>query len=104
MGRNKRCYISGKISGLPIEVAKRNFTFTDDYIGTKLKLHPVNPMKKKIPDNSPWLLHMVLDIALLCVCRYVYFQANWQESRGARIEMRIAKRLKKEIFFETVLI
>lgn len=100
MKKKKKCYNSGKISGLPYLVAYNNFLTADKRI-EKLGFHPVNPMTKGWPKPSaPWLLHMIVDVWHLLWCDAVYFQHNWADSRGARIEFQIALTLDKTLIYQ----
>ena len=99
----KRIYISGKITGLDLKDARDNFydaAFTLWWNG----YNPVNPMRETYFFNRigklPWCVYMFFDIILLLQCRGIYMQSNWRESRGARIEYRIAKFLNYESIFE----
>ena len=95
-----RVYISGKITGLPIDqVAEK---FNSHAVLLKLKgYEPVNPV-----DVSPyhiskqWHDYMVDDIAALFQCDAIYMLADWGQSRGARIEYQIAKELGLKIIFQ----
>ena len=87
----RNCYNSGKISGK--DDAFRAFKRADFEIIDK-GFNPINPMRCGLPESFPWLLHMVVDILILVfTCRYAYFQSNWKESKGARIEHRVCKLL-----------
>lgn len=92
----KKCYISGRISGLPRMETERNFSSSvlqlvrEGYI-------PVNPMNNGMPRWMPWIIHMVVDIITIISCPTVALQPNWKQSQGARIEHRIAVWLGKEI-------
>ena len=97
----KRIYISGKITGLSLADARENFSsaaFTVWWNG----YDPVNPMENSFNriNGVPWALHMFFDIILLLQCRGIYMQSNWRDSRGARIEYKIAKFLNYESIFE----
>ncbi|GAE14622.1 hypothetical protein JCM6292_785 [Bacteroides pyogenes JCM 6292] len=95
-----KIYVSGKISGLPIEEAKQRFADAQallDGIG----FEAVNPMKKSLPANATWEQHMVKDIELLFKCDAIYMMDNWIDSKGALIEYDIAKRLGLDIWFES---
>lgn len=85
-----KVYLSGKISGLPIADAIQKFAFASNQIRA-LRLVPVNPMEKSLPADACWKEHMVQDIALLFECQAIYLQADWKESKGARIEECIAR-------------
>ena len=98
----KRIYISGKITGLDPKRAWMNFlTVEIDY--TRLGIPVVNPMSKRYFFNRmgklPWIAYIFFDIILLLGCRGIYLQPNWKESKGARIEHRIAKFLRFTIIY-----
>lgn len=99
MDNKKRCYNSGKIGGLPYLKALNNFRKADEAI-KNMGFVPVNPMYNGINPSYPWIIHMVVDILLLATCGNIYFQSNWESSRGSGIEFKIAKFLRMEIWFE----
>ena len=97
-----RIYISGKITGLDPKRAWMNFLKVEiDY--TRLGIPVVNPMSKRYFFNRmgklPWIVYIFFDIILLLGCRGIYLQQNWEESKGARIEYRIARFLKFTIIY-----
>lgn len=94
----KKCYISGRISGLPWGTVERNFSSAVLQI-FKFGYVPVNPLNSFLPRNAPWILHMAVDCIMLLLCDSVAFQSNWRESRGAMIEYKVAKLAKKEMVF-----
>lgn len=96
--KRRKCYNSGKIGGLPLPVAAHKFEQADKEIRC-LGYEPVNPLNNGLQYSDPWIMHMVLDIINLMGCPVVYFQADWRESRGARIEYRVAKLLRKQMIF-----
>ena len=80
--------------------AYSNFELADRQIALR-GYTPVNPMKKQWPKYSaPWWLHMVVDLWALIGCDAVYFQRNWPESRGARIEFQAALWFEKDIIYQ----
>ena len=100
MKRKRKCYNSGKISGLPYLTAYGNFLAADKDIESR-GFVPVNPMKEGwLKPSAPWILHMLVDLWKMVWCDAVYFQKNWPESRGARIEFQVALNLNKELLYE----
>jgi len=95
----KRCYNSGKITGLPDLDYILNFMDADDEI-KELGYNPINPLTHVMSADVPWWLHMTVDILLLLTCRTAYFQENWKDSRGARIEHNIAKFFRMKIIYQ----
>ncbi|MEG2599113.1 MAG: DUF4406 domain-containing protein [Muribaculaceae bacterium] len=59
---------------------------------------PVNPLNNGIKPERPWLLHMVVDIATLLRCDAICMLPDWRDSRGARLERRVAKILRIPVF------
>ena len=96
-----KIYISGKISGLPLEEPHQRFDDAEALLES-IGFDVVNPMKKDLPDAASWKEHMVQDISLLLDCDAIYMMDNWVESRGAGIEYDIAKRLDLDFYFESI--
>ena len=92
-----RCYISGQITGLDIYEAYTNFVRAEAVV--KKTYIPVNPMTIH-PDNLTWFQYMVRDIWELMFCGTIYVQDNWKQSRGAKIELFIARITNKHVIFE----
>lgn len=88
----KKVYISGKVTGLPINVARKMFSDAEDKINATGKYEAVNPLKDE-KEGYEWEYYMRKDIKLLMDCEFIYFLPNWQESRGANLEMIIAWQL-----------
>jgi len=97
----KKCYISGKITGLPKEDYEYNFNVAEKFVETILNYRAVNPIKV-VPyvEGKSWMYYMLRDIYYLFGCRAIYMQSNWKESKGARIERFIAKLLFMTIIYE----
>ena len=91
----RRIYISGKISGLPIEQATFNFAESAKICERDGK-KPINPLTFKHPLKF-WIGYMVIDIIMLLTCSEIYLQSNWLESKGARLEYKVAKFFRKKI-------
>ena len=86
----KKIYISGQISGQPIDSVREKFERAERRIKA-MGSEPVNPMKNGLPENAPWELHMALDIVLLMGCESIYLLPDWEHSRGATLEKTIAE-------------
>ena len=95
----RRAYLSGKISGLPIEEARAKFQKAEDELILK-GWQVVNPLKKGLPVESTWGQHLLRDIELLMDCDAIFLMPCWQESQGAKIEKFFAeKEFGLEIYF-----
>jgi len=95
MERIRSVYISGQITGLPKEEYTYNFEQAE-FILTLVGFKAVSPLKIK-PLFKTWFWYMVSDIAVLCFCDCIYFLDNWESSRGAKIERKVAEFLRKKI-------
>lgn len=94
----KKCYISGKITGLDLEVAKQNFHNAAVYVES-LGYEAVNPFPEEIDPSDKWVDYMRRDIPLLCGCDAIFMQENYGESKGAKIELEISKYLGLKIIY-----
>lgn len=96
-----KIYISGKITGLPIEIARIRFKAA----GIRINImghESVNPMElTPYDENKSWNDYMIDDIKLLFDCDGIYMIDNWKESKGARIEHNIAIETGKVIFYQS---
>lgn len=94
-----KVYISGKITGLPINEVKIAFASAAEHL--KSRGHdPINPLDNGLSDDMPWEKHMLEDIKMLFGCQAIYLLSTWYDSRGARIEKMIAETLGLKIMFE----
>ena len=87
-----KVYISGPITGLPIEKAKQNFkqkALELEAMGFTV----INPMELPHTHNGKWVSYMREDIIALMICGAIYLLKNWRFSEGAVIEAQLAKRL-----------
>jgi hypothetical protein len=102
--QKRKCYISGKITGLPIDEAIKNFN--------KASLHAmflgydvINPLhiepdgEEPKTENEKWNWFMRSDIKEMMNCDVILMQENWQDSRGAILEHNIAEKLDFTIIY-----
>ena len=93
-----KIYISGKISGLALEVAEKNFEIAEQKI-KEIGHIPVNPMK--LHDYKPeltWHDYMSADLAALVYCDAILMLENWEDSRGAKVEKALAEALNLKVY------
>ena len=92
----KTIYISGKI------------TETDDYkdrfLKAEQKLNPVKAGKwlerYLAPKFPTWVEYMKQDIKAMMLADCIYMLKGYRESKGARLELFLAKVLQYEIIYE----
>lgn len=89
----EKVFISGKVSGFEYYMAYQLFANADRLLSQQ-GYKVINPMKicKK---HWSWIRCMVKCLWAIIFCRKIHKLPNWQESRGARIEYRWAKFLRK---------
>lgn len=92
-----KIYISGKISGLPINEVISTFRSAEAKI-RKFSLTPVSPLDNGLPFEAQWSDQMGKDIAMLLRCDAIYMLPGWQDSEGATIEYLIARQRRMRIF------
>lgn len=94
-----KVYVSGKISGLdPVEAKK---TFIKAELRLKHQGHEVMS-PKGIMDFTGFEHsdYMHVCYAMIDVCDALFLQANWQDSKGARMERSYALEWRKKIIYE----
>lgn len=85
-------YLSGPISGNdPVKVLR-------DFKLAEMKLQSeghtvVNPMEVDHTHDRTWEAYMRRDIVELMRCEAIYMLPGWERSRGAQIELQLAKSL-----------
>lgn len=94
-----KIYISGPISGLPLETVYNNFTNAEVQL-LEQGYEVVNPLNNGLPTTATWEEHMRADLRLLLDCDAIYMLEGWEKSRGARIEYALAVDLKMDIQYQ----
>ena len=94
-----KIYISGKITGLDIEVSKQYFQTVEDEL-LKNGHTPINPWKVLPfhPDHS-WNDYMAEDIKVLMTCDAILMLENWTDSKGAKVEHALAEKLGLQMYY-----
>lgn len=87
--KKKKIYLSGPITSLPLEDARRIFESAEEFI-EKLGHTAVNPMKNGLTPESTWEEHMKRDLAMLLECDTICMLPNFRESKGAMLELDVA--------------
>lgn len=95
----KRCYLSGKVSGLTTSEYTANFQYAAN-AAEKMGYTSVNPVAIHGQKKWCWLRFMVADIRLLLPCEAIYLQRNWRDSKGSKVERFFAKCLQKTIIYQ----
>ena len=95
----KKIYISGQISGRPLEEVRAKFQAAEDKLGEQ-GYEVVNPTKNGLPAAALREGPMALGILHLLKCDAIYMLAGWQFSRGATLEKNIAETTGKEVIYE----
>lgn len=95
----KRVYISGKITGLPIQEVIRKFETAREKL-QRFNFEVVNPLNNGLPFDAEWADQMGKDVALMLRCDAIYLLSNYSSSKGALIELAIARQMRMPIFIE----
>lgn len=97
----KKCYIAGKVTGLSEEDYKAKFRRAEIAV-TILGYDPVNPCELEHDHDKSWLSYMRYALVEFMGCDMIYALPDWEDSRGARIEIQLAKDLGIPIIFENI--
>lgn len=95
MGRReaKKIYISGPISGRPMEEVKKQFEERAQVI-RDMGMEPVSPLEvSPHEEGKSWGEHMMADLEALMNCDGYTMLAGWHNSPGAYIERIFANRM-----------
>lgn len=112
-------YISGQITGLNPSMCKNIFSNAEKKLTKKCSLFAshgekpaqiglftkaINPLKLPVLFKN-WYSRMVIDLFyLFFVADSIFMLTNWKESRGAKIEHKVAKFFNKSIYYEDELL
>jgi hypothetical protein len=94
-----KAYISGKITGLPIEVAYHNFNSAEITLMNE-GFDVINPMTINHNHDLTWESYMKADLIAMLECTHIYMLKDWHLSKGANIEYNLAKDLGLKIIFQ----
>ena len=95
-----KMYISGRITGQPDHMER--FAKAEKHLKGR-GFEVVNPTTLPHEHDKSWGEYMVEGLKALLDCDGVYMLKGWADSRGARIEKRLAQDLgSKLIYFERV--
>jgi hypothetical protein len=97
---NKKCYIAGKIGDLPEEIYKANFEKAKNHV-VQLGLIPISPIDLPHDHDKSWRSYMIEDLTTMMQCSFVYVMDGWLESKGARIEIELARKLQIKILYQS---
>ena len=76
MAKKKKIYVSGKITGLPMEHVKKKFGITCVYL-REIGFEPINPLEiSPFAENKIWEDYMIDDIKELFKCDAIYMLDN----------------------------
>lgn len=88
----KKVYISGMISGMPLQYVKEKFSNAAIDL-KKAGYVPINPLDNGLDEKETWGNHMKADLKLMLDCDMVYLLPDWMNSKGATIEKNLAEAL-----------
>lgn len=94
-----KVYVAGKVTGLSKDKILRKFYES----GKTLKKdgHTVmSPAVLVLNEGFGHEDYMHVCCAMIDVCDAVYMQKDWQDSKGARMELQYAEEHRKKILFE----
>lgn len=94
-----KIYISGAISGIPVQTVTKQFKKGEDEIRDKGH-EPINPLNNGLESSASWIDHMRADIKMLLDCDAIYMLVGWADSRGAIIEKQLAQNLGMKVFLQ----
>ena len=95
----KKVYISGKISGKPIEETERKFAEAEERLRAE-GYEVLSPLKNGLPLESDYSSHMIIDLLMLFQADAIYMLHDWSDSNGAITELAAAKATGKLIMYE----
>lgn len=86
----RKIYISGGISGHPLEERRAVFACAEEELRGR-GYDPVNPFNNGVLLDAPYGDHMRADLRMLLDCDGIYLLRGWESSRGACLEHAVAE-------------
>lgn len=97
----KKCYIAGKITGLPEKEYMAKFADAEDEVKQLLGIEDiVNPVTLPHNHGRTWSDYMRECLKEMLDCDVVFALDNWEDSEGARTELSLAQKLGMKIFYQ----
>lgn len=96
--KRKRCYIAGKVSGLPYMEVREKFAYRAMMLAAR-GFEVINPMNL-VPPDTEWEPAMKLALIGMLQCDSIYMLHDWQKSDGAMLQQALADVLNMEIIYE----
>jgi hypothetical protein len=93
----KKIYLCGAITSIGIESASRNFEAMEREVPSGVAF--INPMKLPHNHDKEWHSYMRECIVELMWCNTIMVHFNYKKSKGAMLEVSIAKELGMEIIW-----
>lgn len=93
----KKVYISGAITG--VDNYEELFKNAEDELKAK-GYDVVNPVTIEQNHDNTWNSFMRVDLKAMLDCDAIYMLSNYKTSRGANIELNLAKELDFEVIYE----
>jgi hypothetical protein len=96
-----KVYISGKITGLPMDHVIEKFEAAEQWLIKEGHYDIVNPVKLDHSANTEqdWALFMKTDLKAFLDCDAILMLPCWPSSDGANLELLIARQLRYDIFW-----
>ena len=91
-----KCYIAGKITGLPEKEVKAKFDAAKLKV-IELGYEPVSPIDLPHNHDKEWESYMREALIAMLGCDAIYLCSDFSESRGARVEFNLALTLKYHV-------
>lgn len=94
-------YISGKVTGLLPSEVREKFNRQEKAL-KELGCAVFNPSKAITEADCDWKMAMRVCVAVLPICDYIFMLPDWEDSKGAIEEHRIATLLGIQVLHSVV--
>lgn len=98
MNPPRTVYICGPVSGLEESRVRENFSRAEASVRDSERI-PVSPLNNGLGWDAPWEDHVRASLAMMLKCDSVLALPGWEESRGCKLEITVAKELGMEVTF-----
>ena len=98
--KKEKIYISGAIAHHDLEERKMAFSLCAAFC-EHCGFEAVNPFDNGVDQSEDWRKHMRADIRMLVDCDAICMMDGWEQSKGCKLELDVARSCGLTVYYES---